>query len=364
MGDRMMMIGVMVNIRRVLMLLVVWAFAGTTVVAQENGQNRIVAIVNSDSITMLDLNKRVGLLRLVGGESASQKPVQQLRDEAMSQLIDEALKVQEARRMSIQVPERDVDTQISRIAAENEMTVEQFVTVLKDYGTSLETLKARFRADFGWYQVIRQQIVQDGGVSDDEMEERIELLQRLIRKPRKRVFEIYIPFTGRDAAKLADDMDNLVVALRAGTAEFSNIATNYSQASSSVRGGDLGWVIAEQLNSPLDQHLLNLDKGDISDPIRTLTGYYVLMVAGIRQPEPQAETMMDLYDFVLLDADFTQTNLDRNLALVELERVMDQIQSCGTARRYARDLEWVHSIRLESVEAVALPHVLVQQLEG
>jgi len=89
-------------------------------------------------------------------ESARSGLVPQMRKGAQEELIEERLKLQEAKKNGIEVSDEDVRRVFKGLADNNKMTEEQFVQHLKGLGVDATTLKERFRAMIGWREVIRR----------------------------------------------------------------------------------------------------------------------------------------------------------------------------------------------------------------
>lgn len=95
-------------------------------------------------------------------------------------------------------------------------------------------------------------------------------------RPEYLVSEIFLSVESPD-----DDEDvrrsalRLAEQLRQGAA-FRGVARQFSQAATAAIGGDLGWVQEHQLSEELDKALAALKMGEVSDPIRTVGGYYIL----------------------------------------------------------------------------------------
>jgi peptidyl-prolyl cis-trans isomerase SurA len=89
-------------------------------------------------------------------ESARSGLVPQMRKGAQEELIEERLKLQEAKKNGIEVPDEEVRRVFKGLAENNKMTEEQFVQHLKGLGVDATTLKERFRAMIGWREVIRR----------------------------------------------------------------------------------------------------------------------------------------------------------------------------------------------------------------
>jgi peptidyl-prolyl cis-trans isomerase SurA len=89
-------------------------------------------------------------------EGARSGLVPQMRKGAQEELIEERLKLQEAKKNGIEVTDDEVRRVLKGLAENNKMTEEQFVQHLKGLGVDATTLKERFRAMIGWREVVRR----------------------------------------------------------------------------------------------------------------------------------------------------------------------------------------------------------------
>ncbi len=108
----------------------------------------IVAIVNGAPISSMDVQSRGNLMRLSGG-SVSQK-------EVLEELVEERLKMMEARRVNLLPTDREVDLIFASMAARSKLTPAQLTQALAGRGINANTLKSRIRAELGWREFVRQ----------------------------------------------------------------------------------------------------------------------------------------------------------------------------------------------------------------
>lgn len=86
-------------------------------------------------------------------ENAKASALPGMKKQALEELIDEKLKLQEAKRLNVSVDEAEIDRVIASIAERNKMSLEQFTQQL---GGSLDPMKNRIRSTMSWNDVIRR----------------------------------------------------------------------------------------------------------------------------------------------------------------------------------------------------------------
>jgi peptidyl-prolyl cis-trans isomerase SurA len=67
-------------------------------------------------------------------------------------------------------------------------------------------------------------------------------------------------------------------------APFSSVARQFSQNPTAAQGGDLGWIQEGKLPAELDAALKTMHPGDVSPPIRSSGGYYILQYRDREEP--------------------------------------------------------------------------------
>ena len=111
-------------------------------------QTEIKVLVNEQPITAYDIRNRTGLLRLTTRGRAGRK-------QAIEELIDERLKMQEAARQRISVADAQIDGAFGRIASRAKLTPVRLSQALRQSGVNPQTLKDRLRSEIAWSQIVR-----------------------------------------------------------------------------------------------------------------------------------------------------------------------------------------------------------------
>lgn len=89
-------------------------------------------------------------------DSARVAAVGTQRKGALEELIEERLKLQEAKRMNTLADDAEVEKVIKNLADRNKLTVDQFSQNLKNMGADVAAMRARFKATLSWNEVIRR----------------------------------------------------------------------------------------------------------------------------------------------------------------------------------------------------------------
>jgi peptidyl-prolyl cis-trans isomerase SurA len=134
----------LITCRRLLATLIV-ALPMLTTAAQAQ---QVVVIVNGDPITALDIEQRTKLNQLTTHKA-------QPRQEILEELINEKLKVKEAKKWGLEITNTEVDQAYGTMASRMRMTPDQLTQQLARGGVHPSTLKSRIRADMAWPSLVR-----------------------------------------------------------------------------------------------------------------------------------------------------------------------------------------------------------------
>jgi len=244
---------------------------------------RIVAVVSGDVITSGDVENRARLFALSTGLPTTNDVIDRLKTQIANQLIDEKLRLQEAQRRKVVVPDKQIAAAIQEIEQRNNLPAGSMQQRLASLGVSARTLIDQIRVQLAWSQVLREHLADKLVISDAEVDEQMKLHDRLMGKPEYRVGEIFIPVD--DPANTADARrfaETVIGELRSGAA-FSAVAAQFSQTQSALEGGELGWVQPDQLDPQVALLVTQMPVGAVSNPVKVPGGFSIVTLQGKRE---------------------------------------------------------------------------------
>ena len=276
-------------IKTLIVSLVFTLFSNNALKAQQTASDlqdvqQIVAIVNDELISLYDLKQRTLLLVLSGGSGQiTQEQQQYLQNQAMSGLIDDKLKLQEAAKYEAGASEAEVENSYANYAKQFNMAPDELEVRLNESGVQKESLIQQLKSSMAWQRVMSGLLEPMVNVTDDEVDNFIEKLERDKGKFEYQVSEIFLLITNNEqreeiiaASKVMHDQ------LSAG-ADFVRMAQQFSQSSTASVGGDMGWIMENELPSEVSAEIPPLNRGDITEPIVTEDGVYILKLTNKRK---------------------------------------------------------------------------------
>ncbi|MDO8900876.1 MAG: peptidylprolyl isomerase [Phenylobacterium sp.] len=239
------------------------------------------AVVNDEIISTYDLAQRMRLLIATTGVQPTEQNLPQIQQEALVSLVDEALQLQELRRVerqqkfSIIASDEDVDAEIAELAAGNEMTAEQFTSMLRSQGV-LGSLREQLRAQASWQRWIQGRYGSRLRIGDDQVQAVLQQQRAQATRPQFQVSEVFIDSArvgGMDTALRG--AEQLVSQMQQG-APFQAVARQFSAAPTAAAGGDAGWIGPGEMPAEVEQALDQMRPGQLSRPIPVSDGVYIV----------------------------------------------------------------------------------------
>src|SRR6516164_2263996 len=241
-------------------------------------ETRIAAVVNDEVISVADVRSRLRMVMLSSNLADSPDTQQRIANQVLRTIVDEKLQMQEAKRQNITATEEEINKAVAQIEKQNNMQPGQLDQALKQRGIERSALVDQLTASIVWAKLVRRLLSQTNVVSDEEIDYALKRAQETVNEPQSRVAEIFLavdnPQQEEEVRRLAERLSDQ---MRQG-ARFSAIAQQFSQSATAAVGGDIGWVRPEQLNSELGKMVAQMRPGELSPPLRTGAGYYLLLV--------------------------------------------------------------------------------------
>jgi peptidyl-prolyl cis-trans isomerase SurA len=205
-----------------------------------------------------------------------------LRKEAQEELIDERLKLQEAKRGGIEITDEDVRRMMKTLADRNKMTEEQFAQHLKGIGVDIATMKERTRAQAAWREVVRRKFAPQISITSRDVDRMISATasETGADTVELQVQKITLPTPGK--------MDQTALAKRYAEADGLRQRIGGCNAmgglakEANARFEDMKYIKPSTISEPTRSMLLNARDGDVLPPATTAGGIEIYAVCGRR----------------------------------------------------------------------------------
>jgi len=274
--------------------------AGSAAIAQAQGGMRegVAAIVNDEIISTYDLRQRTLLLVISSGVQPTAAALEQIQREALRSLVDEHLQMQEIKKVeqkqkfNLTATDKEVDADIGALAQQNGLSTEQLIGSLTSAGVNVSTLRDQFRTEISWRRYIGARYSQRVTIGDEQVSNALKRIAADAAKPQYQISEIFIDSQRAGSHEQAVAGANQLLEQLQKGAPFAAVARQFSSAATAVNGGDMGWVSTGQIQPALVPALEEMRPGQLSAPIPTQDGVYILQLRDKRSGA--GSTMVEL----------------------------------------------------------------------
>lgn len=223
---------------------------------------RATAIVNGEILTGTDVEHRLALLLAIRNVNPSEEEKQQFRTQILADLIDETLQIQEARANEIEVNSADIANRAERRYAELfRRPFKDAKSYLAEIGSSESSFIRLVHGQVAWSRLLSRNVRVN--VSEQEVNAILEKLKADKGKTEYRVGEIYLSYTPETQEAVVANSKRILDRLQQG-GNFETFARQFSEATTSSVGGDLGFVRPEVLPAAMAQALTTMQAGQIA----------------------------------------------------------------------------------------------------
>jgi peptidyl-prolyl cis-trans isomerase SurA len=322
---------------------------------------KATAIINGDIITQTDIDHRVALLVMSQQGQIPPEELERVRQQVLRNLIDETLQIQAARAEKIEIRKSDIDRTVARVAAGVKRSPQELEAYLAANGSSMHTLRRQVEGEISWQRLQRAKIESGVSVGDDEVKAVLERMTSAKGADEYRVGEIFISATPANQAEAFASASKILEQLKSG-ASFAGYARQFSEASTAAVGGDLGWVRAEQLPTPLAAVVRQMPPGSISNPIPVPGGLSIIAVQDTRKiltSDPR-DAVLSLKQVSIAFPPGT-SRLAAEPVVARFAEAARNVGGCGGADKLAADFRG-EVVQSDQIKMRDLPPVLQQMM--
>lgn len=250
---------------------------------------KIYALVNGELITSTDMQSRINAFILTTGIPYNAKTKAMITNRVLQGAIDEKLKIQEAKKNNIIVSRKEIKQAVSNFEKANGMQPGQLRQVLASGNVQMSVWTGQIESDLAWQKLIAQKSRSYAVVGENDIQRAFDDIRKDMSTQKFMVSEIVVN------KKDAKDLHPLAAVLRQDP-RFELYAMQFSQSPSAANGGHLGWVLRGKLPAPLENAVLKLKEGGVTDPILYGNDYYILKLEKIFNPKRDAGTLPNKKD--------------------------------------------------------------------
>tara|TARA_B100000242_G_scaffold61346_1_gene36936 strand:- start:1421 stop:2662 length:1242 start_codon:yes stop_codon:yes gene_type:complete len=312
------------------LFLTLYLLSSTILYAKIEVLDRIAVIVDDGVImesqitkTLADVSKRYD------DQNIPPPPADILLEQVTEKLIIEELQLQMADRAGVRISDAELNLTLSRLAANNQLSLEEFVVFVEENGDSYEDLREQMRREMRIQRIQRGRVNSSIDITEKEFESFLatdETLSAL--DPELLVRQILVKnlSTANEVIELLDN-----------GSDFAEIAKEKSISSNAQSGGLMNWRKAVDMPELFEKALVNQSIGFISEPLESGSGYHILQLEDKRGEFVQFEDQWQSRHILLIPSAIRTEN-DTELELNNIrQRVIDGESFESLAKEFSED---------------------------
>ncbi len=264
----------------------------------------IVAKINNQIITNMDLEYRLNLAIEISNIPNEIKFRKQIRQQILNLLIDENLKIQEAEKYGILISSAEVYSEISRLEQRLKLPKDSLIENFRKKNIPEIVIYNQIRVQLLWNKIISYTIANNISISNKQTEEALQNFIKSSGEVEYNISEIFISHTSNNLENTSEDKIYSIYN-KVDSANFTILAQQFSDGALNINN----WYRESALNPEIIKTIRNLQIGDISKPIKTSSGLHIYLLNDKRKTKKiiENETLYNLSQIF-----FKETEANKN----------------------------------------------------
>lgn len=336
------MLKVSVKSKSIFLLMLV--FICSFKLAAQDSFESIIGTVDSEPITTYDLSQKIKIMLNSMGLVDSIDNRDSLRKRAVELIIEEKVKLIESKKQQVEISDSEVNTFISDIFDFPLSEIEKFINFLKDEDIDYDILFDQIKTELLWKKTIDKKFGSLISPNPEEVKKIISEYEKKLGILQYNISEIVVYKKDKEWSEILNSIRG-IDDLLSQNSSFSSIASELSEAPSSLNGGNLGWIIETQIDQDTLNALKSLNKGEYSEIIRMQDGYKIIKLL---DKNIIGEKNKKKYSFV---------NFSTNSNEVDLSEIKKNVINCNDD---FSDFEQKYEIVIDRINEVELKDMSVE----
>ena len=292
--------------------------------------DRVAVIVDDGVIMESQINS--GLENMIiryDEQNIPKPPMENLKEQVIESLIIEELQLQVANRAGVRISDTELNDSIIRIAANNQMELQQFIDYLEQGGESYKDFRENVKKQMIIQRIQRGRVGSKINITEKEFQAFLATDESLASlEPELLVQQILV--------KSLDQANNAIERINNGE-DFSNIAKEVSISKNANNGGLMPWRRAIEMPELFSNAVNKKEIGFISEPLESGAGYHVLILVDKKGPFVRYEDQW-LSRHILLIPSTIRDEEGTEIEINEIRsRILDGEEFSDLAKEYSED---------------------------
>jgi peptidyl-prolyl cis-trans isomerase SurA len=251
--------------------------------------DRIAAIVNDGLVLKSELDVQMTSVQKRLQEQRVELPSQSvLQQQVLDRLVLQEIQLQRAKHVGLTITDEQLNGALQEIAGRNKIPFDQLPTALAAQGVDYKQYRESMRKELTLSTLRQRDVISHINVSPHELEQYLARQQNAAANDEFNVSHILLSLPAAATPQQLEEIAHKAqdVAVRAGKGEdFGQLAIANSNSQTALDGGQLGWRKGTQLPQFILDLVFKMKPGEVSEPVRTPSGYHIVKLNERRSGE-------------------------------------------------------------------------------
>lgn len=292
--------------------------------------DRIAIIVDDGVVMESQVKNTIREITIRYDDQGLQKPPDDvIKEQVQEKLIIEELQLQMADRAGVRISDAELNVTMSRLATNNQMSLEEFIAFIEENEDSYEELREQMRKEMRIQRIQRGRVNSSIDITENEFEAFLATDESLgALEPELLVRQILV----RDIQTA-----NKILQLINNGDDFSEIAKEFSISSNASAGGLINWRKLIDMPQLFEEALAKKSVGFISEPLKSGSGFHVLKLEDKRGEFVKYEDQWQSRHILLIPSTIRNEE-DSEKELNEIrQRILDGEDFASLADEFSED---------------------------
>src|ERR1700732_3800682 len=253
--------------------------------------DRIAAIVNEGLVLKSELDSQMDAVTKRLQEQKVELPSQSvLKQQVLDRLIVQEIDAKHAKRVGWAVSDKKLTSALQEIASRNKIPFDQLPTALGAQGVDYKQYREGMRKELTLNTLRQRDVIAHINVSPHELEQFLARQESSAANDEFNVSHILLSLPAAATPQQLDEMTKKAndISSRAAKGEdFGQLAIATSNSQTALDGGQLGWRKGTQLPQFILELVTKMKPGEVSEPVRTPSGFHIVQLNERRSGEAQ-----------------------------------------------------------------------------
>jgi len=253
--------------------------------------DRIAAVVNDGLVLKSELDVQMEAVTKRLQDQKVELPSQSvLRQQVLDRLILQEIEAQRAKRVGLTISDEQLNSALQEIAVRNKIPFDQLPTALGAQGVDYKVYRESMRKELMLTTLRQRDVISHINVTPRELDQYLARQQSAASNDDFNVSHILLSLPAAATPQQLEEISKKAqdISTRAAKGEdFGQLAIANSNSQTALDGGALGWRKGAQLPQFILDLVTKMKPGEVSEPVRTPSGFHIVKLNERRGGEAQ-----------------------------------------------------------------------------